>query len=236
MIGKSSNERQSSSYPGQASKEVENVHTVVLLHKIVQNISLCAAKRLTFFTAKIRVNIIYHNYVKKEQEETFAGIPENICWSWRRLQHVFNVTILRLSRRLEDVLKTSCKSWKTKNCYAEDVFKTSWRHFLKTCLEDIWRHVLKTSGRHCENKQNTYWRYLYLSYLNVYLTNLYFKSLSDNSKANHKCINKNSIISLFVSFWNSSSITVLRIKISDDWFSVVKSAEVKFNIAEKLKQ
>ena len=46
--------------------------------------------------------------------------------SWRRLQHVFSVTILRLPRRFEDVLKTS---WKTKNCYAEDV--------LKTCLEDV---------------------------------------------------------------------------------------------------
>ena len=30
----------------------------------------------------------------------------NICWSSRRLQHVFSVTILRLPRRLEDVLKT----------------------------------------------------------------------------------------------------------------------------------
>ena len=76
--------------------------------------------------------------------------PANICWSWkrlqhvfktslRRLQHVFSVTILRLPKRLEDVsqirledvLKTS---WKTKNCYAEDV--------LKTCLEDMsWRRL-----------------------------------------------------------------------------------------------
>ena len=52
------------------------------------------------------------------------------------LQHVFNVTIFYLSRRLEDtsqdILKTS---WKTKNYYAEEV--------LKTCLEDI----LKRSWR-----------------------------------------------------------------------------------------
>ena len=93
--------------------------------------------------------------------------PANICWSWRRLQHVFSVTILRLPRRLEDVLrrrledvfKTSRKtswrhlrdifktSWKTKNCYAQDVIKTSWRHVLKTS----WRHVLKTSWRRLED-------------------------------------------------------------------------------------
>ena len=54
-----------------------------------------------------------------------ATLPANICWSPRRLQHVFSVTILRLPRRLEDILKTFFKtSWKTKNCYAEDVLKT----------------------------------------------------------------------------------------------------------------
>ena len=82
-------------------------------------------------------------------------------------QNVFSVTILRpsrrledvLRRRLEDVLKTSWRrfqglsknvlktSWKTKKCYAEDVLNTSWRHVLKTS----WRHVLKTSSRHLED-------------------------------------------------------------------------------------
>ena len=42
------------------------------------------------------------------------AFPANICWSWRRLQHVCSVTILRFPRSLEDVLKTS------------------WRHVLKT--------------------------------------------------------------------------------------------------------
>ena len=80
--------------------------------------------------------------------------------SWRRLQHVFSVTIFRLPRRLQDVLKTSWKrledisenvlktSWKTKHCYAEDVFRTSWRHVLKTS----WRHVLKTPSRRLGSK------------------------------------------------------------------------------------
>ena len=40
-----------------------------------------------------------------------------------------------------DVFKTS---WKTKNCYAEDVLKTSSRHVFKTSS----RHVFKTSSRH----------------------------------------------------------------------------------------
>ena len=59
--------------------------------------------------------------------------------SSRHLQDVFNVTIFRLPRRLEDVFKTYLQDvFKTyrrlgrqKNCYAEDVFKT--------CLEDTFK-------------------------------------------------------------------------------------------------
>ena len=55
----------------------------------------------------------------------------------RRLQDVFKMSRemssrrlrKKSSRRLQDVLKTS---WKTKNCYAEDVLKTSSRHVFKT--------------------------------------------------------------------------------------------------------
>ena len=110
--------------------------------------------------------------------------------SWRRLQDVLKTSSTRLQRnnftssktswrRLEDVFKTSRKtSWKTKNCYAEDVFKTSWRHVLKTSwrhvLKTSWRHILKTSSRRLGGKQNFYWWYLYLTNLNVYLTNLCF--------------------------------------------------------------
>ena len=72
---------------------------------------------------------------------------------------------------LEDVLKTSWRhvlktSWK-------HVLETSWRHVLKMS----WRHILKTSWRHYGDKQNTYWGYLYLTNLNVYLTNLYLTIL-----------------------------------------------------------
>ena len=72
-------------------------------------------------------------------------IPTNICWSWRRLQdvfpqemswsclqHVFSVTIARLPRRLEDILKTSCK--------------TCWRRLGRRKIV-----TLKTSSRRLED-------------------------------------------------------------------------------------
>ena len=122
-------------------------------------------------------------------------VPANICWSWRRLQdmswrglqNVFSVTIFRLPRHLENVLKTSWKSlaktswrlledvlktsWKTKNCYAEDVLKTSSRHVFKTHS----RHVFKTFSRRLLGI--FYWEY-------VLLKNL--KSVSDKS-VSHIC-------------------------------------------------
>ena len=100
--------------------------------------------------------------------------------SWRRLQHVFSVTILHLSRCLEDVLK---RSWR-------HLANTFWRRLgrrkiaaLKTssrCIEDMsWRRLKDMSWRHLEDimETNTYWGYLYLTNLNVYLTNLYFTNL-----------------------------------------------------------
>ena len=95
--------------------------------------------------------------------------------SWRRLQHVFSVTILGLPRRLEDFLQRLLKkSWRY-------FLKMSWRHVLKTSWRHIlkmsWRHILKTSWRYYGGKQNTYRGYLYLTNLNVYLTNLYLTNL-----------------------------------------------------------
>ena len=57
--------------------------------------------------------------------------------SSRRLQDVLDVTIFCLPRRLQDIFKTCLQnvfktSWKTKNCYAENVLKTSSRRVLKT--------------------------------------------------------------------------------------------------------
>ena len=108
--------------------------------------------------------------------------PANICWSWRRLQPVFRVTIFHLPRRL-NVLKTSCKY----------VSKTSWSHLARrrgrrqiVTLKMSWRHDSNTSWRHV---LKTAWRqtkYLLgipvsnhglLRNLNQYLTNLYFTNL-----------------------------------------------------------
>ena len=61
--------------------------------------------------------------------------------SWRRLQHVFSVTIFCVPRRLEDVLKTHCNmSWRCLEDVLEDKKLLCWRHLqdvLKTFLEDV---------------------------------------------------------------------------------------------------
>ena len=85
-------------------------------------------------------------------------------------------------------------SWKTKNCYAGDVLKTSWRHVLKTSSKDVWKicwghafktssrdvlkicwgHVFKTSWRHYGDKQNIYWGFLYLKNISqIYIWQFY---------------------------------------------------------------
>ena len=119
--------------------------------------------------------------------------------SRRRLQYVFSVIILCLPRRLEDVLNKSCKtSWKTKNCYAEDVLKTCLEDVLKTCLEDVLKACLEDVLKTClEDVLKTLWRQAkYL--LGISVSNkskcvsnksIFHKSISDNSKANPKCIN-----------------------------------------------
>ena len=62
--------------------------------------------------------------------------------SWRRLQRVFSVTILRLLRRLEDILQGVFKTCR------EDILKTCLEDVLKACLEDVLKigleDVLKT--------------------------------------------------------------------------------------------
>ena len=115
--------------------------------------------------------------------------------SWRRLQQVFSVTILRLPRRLEDVLKT-CLEDVLKTCledvlktYLEDVLKTCLEDVLKTCLED----VLKT---YLEDVFKTSWRQtkclLVISVSNkskcVSNKSMFRKSISDKSKVNPKCV------------------------------------------------
>ena len=101
----------------------------------------------------------------------------------RRLQYVFSVIILRLERRLQDVLKTSSKD------------------------------ILKTSSRRLGGKQNVYWWYLYLTNLNVYLTNLCFTNLYLTNLGRMRHLEPNNFdIRLIL---KHTSISILRIKISE---------------------
>ena len=117
------------------------------------------------------------------------GIP------WRRLVHVFSVTIFGLLRRL----------WRRKNV----ALKTYLKDGLNACLED----VSKTSCRETKGL-------LGISVSNkskcVSKIFIFHKSISCETKANPKCINFSPIISIFVLIWNSSSIFILRIKMSDN--------------------
>ena len=157
--------------------------------------------------------------------------------SWRRLQKVFSVTILRLPRRLEDVLKTSWRRlartfWRG----LKDVFKTScktssrplgrrkivtlktsWRRF-----EDIsWRRLEDMSWKRLEDVLKTcledllkiLWRQTkYLQGISVYLSR-------DLTKLNVY------LTSLY--FTNLYLTTLKRIQnalITGDWFGVMKLA------------
>ena len=137
------------------------------------------------------------NFIIFRSNSLTGKFPANICWSWRRLQDVFSVTTLRLPRRLEDILQDVLKTekllrWrhvlKTSWRYVlmtswRPILKTSWRHVLKMS----WRHILKTSWRHYGEKQNTYWGPNKSKYVSN--KSIFYKSISDNSKANPKCIN-----------------------------------------------
>ena len=126
--------------------------------------------------------------------KTFVGLQDILITS---IRYVLKTPSTRFwhnnfssSRRLEDtsqdVLKTS---WKTKNCYAEDILETN-----KIFTGDI---CIKSKS--VPNKSISH------------------KSISnDKSKLNPTCINENTIISKFVLFCNSSSISILRIKTSDN--------------------
>ena len=120
---------------------------------------------------------------------------------WRHLKHVFSVRIFclprhfhALQRRLKDILKMT---WNNKKGYTKDVSKTSWRlssNNLKTCLEDMsWRRLENMSYGHLHNVLETKNKCLLkisMSKKSKCISNksIFHKSISDNSKANPKCI------------------------------------------------
>ena len=122
--------------------------------KLMKN-AFCFTSKALFVLKIFKLFLLFGHVAKRLDQKDkvnfkfcdVTACPANIC------QHVFSVTTLCLPRRLEDVLQRCFKdllqdisktSWKTKNCYAEDFLKTSWRHVLKKS----WRHVLKMSWRY----------------------------------------------------------------------------------------
>ena len=102
--------------------------------------------------------------------------------SWRRLQDAFNVTIFRLPRRLEEVLRASWRrlgrqkiiTLKTSSRRLQDILKTCLEDVLRTCLED----VLKTPPRQTKRLLGvSVFTHGLPANLNQYLTNLYLINL-----------------------------------------------------------
>ena len=111
--------------------------------------------------------------------KTFSRDLQDMSWrrlqdmSSRRFQDVFSVTIFCLPRRPQDFLRNVFKtSWKTKNCYAEDVFKTSSRH------------VLETSWRRLEDQQMFAGYELFYTFfeLSQYIFHTYFTTMTSQVK------------------------------------------------------
>ena len=124
---------------------------------------------------------------------------------WRCLQHVFSVTIFRLPRRLQDVLEDEkLLRWRR----LQKVLKTCLEDVLKTCLEEVFR----TSWRQAECLLG-----ISVSNKSKFESNksIFSKSISGKSQANPKCINQNPIISILSLFWNTSSISILWVNISE---------------------
>ena len=138
-------------------------------------------------------------------QQKFAGLQGDLKMSSR---HVLKKSSTHLQcnnfTSCEGVLKTS---WKTKNCYAEDIFKMSWRHLqdvLKTCLEDALKtcleNVLKT---YLEDAFKRSWRQTECL-LGISISNkckcqsIFNKPVPDESNANPNALIRTQ------SFWNSS--------------------------------
>ena len=86
----------------------------------------------------VRSSFLRYRFVRYKFRFVRCRYPQQtFCLSPRRLEDVFSVTIFHLARRFQDIFKTSLQdvfktSWKSKNCYAEDVLKTSSRNVLET--------------------------------------------------------------------------------------------------------
>ena len=113
---------------------------------------ICAKVRLLDLSSPRPPDLLYRprlslrpSYAAKVHPSKHLLVLKTSLWRlqdmfWRRLQHVFGVTILRLPRRLEDIL--------------QDVLKTSSRR-LEDALKDVkllrWRRLEDMSWKHLED-------------------------------------------------------------------------------------
>ena len=119
------------------------------------------------------LQIFYGLTMKRKMERLYPSkhlLVLKMSWrrlqdmSCRRLQHVFSVTIFRLPKCLEDVLKAFSRPLAR---LLEDIFKTSLRRLVRRKIV-----TLKTSSRHLEDLP---WRHL---------EDISWRRLQDMSEAN----------------------------------------------------
>ena len=148
--------------------------------------------RQTFFSG---IYDLIAGFLKVDFKYTLQVVPSKhllvLKTSWRHLQHVFSINIFGPPRRLEDILKTS---WKTKNCYAEDilkmswkqVLKMSWKYVLKTCLEDVLKtcleNIFKTSWRQKKMGISVSHKSKCVCIWQVYISQIYICRIQGESK------------------------------------------------------
>ena len=86
--------------------------------------------------------VCLHNVFKTSSRYVFKTSSRHVFKTSSR--HVFKTPSRHLARCLQDVFKTS---WKTKNCYAEDMLKTSSRP-TNVCLEVAWFYRISKGEQH----------------------------------------------------------------------------------------
>ena len=152
---------------------------------------LVMAERLSFYF-KTKNQSIYFSFTTSLHNNTL--IEKNILdYENKNSNNKVKTSSKRLQDLLQDVFRTS---WKTKNCYAKDVLKTSWRHALKTS----WRHVLKTSWRPV---LKTSWRPLEYGLQ---------RRLQDAFKTSSRRYGRRKIVTLKTSWWRLEDMSWRRLE------------------------
>ena len=130
-------------------------------------------------------------------QQTFVDLQEILKTSSRHIEDVFNVTIFRLPRRLQDLFKRNSKCLvNTSSRFLQDVLEDKkllhWRRLQDmfwSRLPDVWETNKMLTGKE---------RYLFLTYLNLHLTNLCLANLHLTNPRSINCnpIQKKQIASL----------------------------------------